>query len=152
MLRASKLPFITMMHTPHFPLSRFRGQVVVTVLLAIVSLTSAEAEVKEYVAMYPDWKCGDCWSDSNPTVRALNTEASVPGGLNNASVENCIGECKSMNFNIAGLEQNSCWCGDQLTPGSGSENMLMSNCLTTCTGDSTEFCGGNSALLVYYTV
>ncbi|KAF8261574.1 hypothetical protein EI94DRAFT_1745734 [Lactarius quietus] len=138
------------MHSTHFPLPYF--QMVVTVLLASVSLTSAQAAVKQNVAMYPNWKCAGCWNDTNPdqSVRALNTEVTVPGGLANASVENCIGECISLKFNIAGLELNKCWCANRLTADSGSAPILVANCLNPCTGDPNEFCGGNGALLVYY--
>ncbi|KAF8268995.1 hypothetical protein EI94DRAFT_1726220 [Lactarius quietus] len=146
------------MHSTHFPLSC--SQMVVTVLLAIVSLTSAQASfqpsVKENVPMYPDWQCGGCFSDSNPnrSLRALSTEVTVPGGLKNASVENCIGECKSLKFNMAGLNEQTCWCSNirpnDFTPGSGSEPIARSNCRTPCTGDPNECCGGNGALLIYY--
>ncbi|KAF8261957.1 hypothetical protein EI94DRAFT_1744830 [Lactarius quietus] len=86
-------------------------------------------------------------SDSNHTDRALNTEATVPGGLSNASVENCVGECNSMNFGGAGMEQQTCWCADELTP--GTREIDINDCDTPCTGDSTEWCGGKDALLLY---
>ncbi|KAF8262813.1 hypothetical protein EI94DRAFT_1742661, partial [Lactarius quietus] len=103
-------------------------------------LTSAQASVKQNVPMYPDWEFAGCRSDSNPnrSIRALSTEVTVPGGLKNASVENCIGECKSLKFDVAGLNQQTCWCShvglNALTPGSGSEQMAISNCHTPCTG------------------
>ncbi|KAF8257309.1 hypothetical protein EI94DRAFT_1759349 [Lactarius quietus] len=131
------------MHSTHFPLSCSR--MVVSVLLAMVSLTSAQASVKQNVPMYPDWEFAGCYSDSNPnrSIRALSTEVTVPGGLKNASVENCIGECKSLKFDVAGLNQQTCWCShvglNALTPGSGSEQMAISNCHTPCTGDSNEY-------------
>ncbi|KAF8272766.1 hypothetical protein EI94DRAFT_1717347 [Lactarius quietus] len=146
------------MHSTHFPLSC--SQMVVTVLLAMVSLTSAQASinasVKIDVPMYPDWQYSGCYSDSNPdrSLRALSTEVTVPGGLKNASIENCIGECKSLKFDMAGLNQQSCWCShvglNALTPGSGSEQIDISNCFTPCTGDPSECCGGNGALLIYF--
>ncbi|KAF8259427.1 hypothetical protein EI94DRAFT_1751620 [Lactarius quietus] len=123
------------MHSTHFPLSCF--QMVVAVLLAIVSLTSAEATF------------GGCLSDANPPLRALNTEVTVPGGLNNASVENCIGECHSLHFIMAGMEQKTCWCANAVTKGTGAQ-IDLSNCNTPCTGDSNELCGGYQALLQYY--
>ncbi|KAF8261565.1 hypothetical protein EI94DRAFT_1745706 [Lactarius quietus] len=139
------------MHSTHFqvPLSRF--QVVVAVLLAIVSSTSAQAFLKLYVTMYPNWQCAGCFSDTNPdqSVRALNTEVTVPGGLANASVENCIGECKSLNFGRAGMEQQKCWCGQVLSAGTGAP-IDIRYCSTPCTGDSQEWCGGDGALLVYH--
>ncbi|KAF8262792.1 hypothetical protein EI94DRAFT_1742548 [Lactarius quietus] len=146
------------MHSTHFPLSC--SLMVVTVLLAIVSLTSAQASskpsVKLDVPMYPDWKLAGCFSDSNPnrSLRALNTEVTVPGGLKNASVENCIGECKSLKYDIAGLNEQTCWCSTvgpkAITPGSGSEQIAVTNCLTPCTGDSKECCGGDGAILIYF--
>ncbi|KAF8262817.1 hypothetical protein EI94DRAFT_1742462 [Lactarius quietus] len=140
------------MHSTRFPLSRF--QMVVAVLLAIVSLISAEASPKNPVPMYPTWEFGGCWSDSDPTVRDLNTEVTVPGGLANASVENCIGECKSMNLTSAGMEGQACWCGDQFTAGSaamtGAQQIDIDSCNTPCTGDHSEYCGGSGALLLYF--
>ncbi|KAF8264744.1 hypothetical protein EI94DRAFT_435261 [Lactarius quietus] len=137
------------MHTSYFPPSRF--QVAVTVLLAVVSLTSAQATLKQDLGVNStNWECVGCWSDTDPTVRALNTEVTVPGGLANATVENCVGECGSLNFTLAGLEAQTCWCADELTSGSGSGPIHMIYCQTPCTGDSTEFCGGNGALLIYY--
>jgi hypothetical protein len=47
-------------------------------------------------------------SDTDPKIRALNTEVTVLGGLSNASVENCIGECKSLKFDVAGMKQQTC--------------------------------------------
>ncbi|KAF8264746.1 hypothetical protein EI94DRAFT_435289 [Lactarius quietus] len=135
------------MHTTHFPLSRF--QMVVTVLLAIASFTSAQASIKQNVPMYPHWKFGGCWSDTDPTVRALTTEVTVPGGLSNASVENCIGECNSLNFKIAGMKGNACWCDNKIASDSNSAQTDQTKCNTPCTGDSTEWCGGAKAFLRY---
>ncbi|KAF8262803.1 hypothetical protein EI94DRAFT_1742616 [Lactarius quietus] len=146
------------MHSTHFPLSC--SQIFVTVLLVIVSLTSAKASFNPYikptVPMYPGWQSAGCFSDSNPnrSLRALSTEVTVPGGLNNASVENCIGECKSMTFDVAGLNEQTCWCSTvgpkAITPGSGSEQIDIKFCLTPCTGDPHEYCGGNESLLIYW--
>ncbi|KAF8271104.1 hypothetical protein EI94DRAFT_635857 [Lactarius quietus] len=135
------------MHTPHFPLSRF--QMVVTVFLAIVSLTTAQASIKQHVPMYPNWVFGGCWSDTGPNSvdKALSTEVTVPGGLANASVENCIGECNSLLFNFAGMEQEVCWCDNVVN--AVSKKIDQSDCNTPCTGDTTELCGGTNALLIY---
>ncbi|KAF8261580.1 hypothetical protein EI94DRAFT_1745755 [Lactarius quietus] len=137
-----------MRHFTHFPLSRF--QVVVAVFLASVSgLTTAQAKLKEIVPMYPAWLSAGCHNDSNHAVRALNKEVTVPGGQSNASVENCIGKCWSLNFVAAGLEQHRCWCGNSFSPGTGAQ-IDINKCNTPCTGDPTEWCGGHNALLVYY--
>jgi hypothetical protein len=46
---------------------------------------------------------------SSDTVRALNAEVIVTGGSrSNASVENCIGKCRSMKFVAAGMAQHLC--------------------------------------------
>ncbi|KAF8269009.1 hypothetical protein EI94DRAFT_1726283 [Lactarius quietus] len=139
------------MHSTHFPLSC--SQMVVTVFLVMVYLTSAQASFKEDVPMYPTWRSAGCYSDSNPnrSLRALSTEVTVPGGLNNASVENCIGECESLTFNMAGLNEQTCWCSNKgpNAPSSVSGPIDKSNCRTPCTGDSNEYCGGNGAILIY---
>ncbi|KAF8268808.1 hypothetical protein EI94DRAFT_1106745 [Lactarius quietus] len=134
------------MHTTHFPLSRF--QMVVTALLAIVSLTSAEATVKTHVPRWDRWVFMGCYSDTgNSVVKALNTQVSVLGGLANASVENCIWECDTLIFNYAGMEQDKCWCDNAIN--SVSKQIALSNCDTPCTGDATELCGGTNAILIY---
>ncbi|KAF8264754.1 hypothetical protein EI94DRAFT_1737619 [Lactarius quietus] len=137
-----------MMHTTHFPLSRF--QVVVTVLLAIVSLASGSAQPaikKKLTGGYSNWRYRGCWSDPNPVSRALDTEVTAPGGLAHASVEHCIAECDSMDFSMAGMEEKTCYCGDSLNTISLSRAERY--CNTICTGDSTEWCGGPKAILVY---
>ncbi|KAF8264085.1 hypothetical protein EI94DRAFT_528476 [Lactarius quietus] len=98
--------------------------------------------------MYPNWKYGGCYADTNLPKRALDTEVTVPGGLNNASVENCIGECLSLKFSKAGMEAKTCWCANAVTQGTGQ--ISVDHCNTPCTGDSREFCGGPQALLMYY--
>ncbi|KAF8261554.1 WSC domain-containing protein [Lactarius quietus] len=134
------------MHTPHFPLSRF--QMIVTVLLAIVSLTSAQT-IKTNVPKFPRWVFKGCYSDTGPgfVVKALNTEVTVPGGKANASVENCIGECNTLIFNYAGVEQGACWCDNAIN--AVSNIIAQSSCNTPCTGDATELCGGPNAILIY---
>ncbi|KAF8262791.1 hypothetical protein EI94DRAFT_1742544 [Lactarius quietus] len=99
--------------------------------------------------MYPTWKNRGCYSDTNPnrSVRTLSTEVTVPGGLANASVENCIGECISLHFTIAGMEGETCWCDIEFSAGT---TLPISDCFTPCTGDHTEYCGTNGALLLYY--
>jgi hypothetical protein len=47
-------------------------------------------------------------SDPNPNKRPLKTQATIPGGSTNASVENCIGACKHLGFVGAGMEQSTC--------------------------------------------
>ncbi|KAF8261575.1 hypothetical protein EI94DRAFT_1745735 [Lactarius quietus] len=145
MLRASKLPFVTTMHLVHFPLSRF--QVVITVLLASVSLTSAQASLKQNVPAYPTWQSGACANDGNPAIRALPVQVTVSQN----SVENCIGACSSKGYRIAGLELNQCFCGNALNTAGGTGGQIAtSSCSSPCPGDQTEFCGGTGALLLYY--
>ncbi|KAF8264806.1 WSC domain-containing protein [Lactarius quietus] len=135
------------MHTTHLSLSRF--QVVVAVLLAIVSLASAaQPAIKKSPNLgFASWNYRGCWSDTDSVNRALNTQVTVQGGLAHASVENCIAECNSMSFHMAGVEEKTCYCGKSLNK--NSMQIAESNCNTVCTGDSTELCGGPQAILVY---
>ncbi|KAF8260398.1 hypothetical protein EI94DRAFT_1748688 [Lactarius quietus] len=113
------------MHSTHFPLSCSECNLL---FMGTTVHSSAQASVKQNVPMYPDWEFARF--ESNRSIRALSTEVTVPGGLKNASVENCIGECKSLKFDV--------------------QQMAISNCHTPCTGDSNEYCGGNGALLIYF--
>ena len=65
------------------------------------------------------------------------------------TIEKCQTFCSSStnNYGLAGLEYGSqCYCGNGLQSGS---SLGQKNCNTPCKGNSSEICGGSSALSVY---
>jgi len=74
--------------------------------------------------------------------------------LTNMTISHCLEDCAA--YKYAGVEYASeCWCGNELdfvgnvgaTPGA---NVSDSECSSTCTGNSSEFCGAGLRLSVYY--
>ncbi|KAK7062115.1 WSC domain-containing protein [Favolaschia claudopus] len=88
------------------------------------------------------WKYSGCFADS-PSSRQLPNLQTIPGG---ATVDSCTSACKSQGFGLAGLEYGQeCWCGS----GPLASSISDSSCATACAANTTEFCGGSNALLVY---
>jgi hypothetical protein len=84
-----------------------------------------------------------CFVDSDD--RALTTW--TYSSWTNNTVEACSAACSQGGFKYAGVEDgNECWCGNNEDYGRlGTSSM----CISTCTGDSTEICGGPWALNIY---
>ena len=84
-----------------------------------------------------------CFVDSDD--RALTTW--TYSSWTNNSVEACSAACSQGGFKYAGVEDsNECWCGNNEDYGRlGTSSM----CVSSCTGDSTEICGGPWALNIY---
>jgi len=94
------------------------------------------------------WEVAGCFNDSN-NARALSVQVSVRGGQYNNTVDNCIDACIDRNYRAAGVEfAQECWCGNSID--NGAMAMSMSYCQLACSGDSTEYCGGANAFLLYY--
>lgn len=65
------------------------------------------------------------------------------------TIESCQAFCSSStnNYGLAGLEfASECYCGNGLQSGS---TLGQKNCNMPCNGNSSEICGGSSALSVY---
>ncbi|KAJ6560470.1 WSC domain-containing protein [Mycena capillaripes] len=89
------------------------------------------------------WKYNGCFAD-NVNSRALPNPQTISGGV---TVESCTSACKAKGFAVAGLEfGQECWCSNSLPT---SSLLSDSDCQTTCTANTTEFCGGSSKLTVY---
>ncbi|RXK34910.1 hypothetical protein M231_07844 [Tremella mesenterica] len=66
----------------------------------------------------------------------------------NTTIESCLALCDSVNMPLAGIEYRSqCFCGSYLS--NGASLLRSSTCLLTCVGDSSEICGGSSALSLF---
>ncbi|KAK7902952.1 hypothetical protein LTR67_002598 [Exophiala xenobiotica] len=63
------------------------------------------------------------------------------------SLENCAAFCQtSGQYTLFGTEYaQECYCGNSIT----TSQVLQNNCSAICTGDNTEFCGGNSRISVW---
>ncbi|KIW47070.1 uncharacterized protein PV06_02678 [Exophiala oligosperma] len=62
------------------------------------------------------------------------------------SLENCAAFCTKGNYALFGTEYaQECYCGNSIS----TSQVLQNNCSAICTGDNTEFCGGNSRLSVW---
>jgi hypothetical protein len=58
----------------------------------------------------------------------------------------CINGCSELGYKLAGLQGNTCSCGDTSAAGA---KLADSSCNTACTGDKAQICGGNEAIDIY---
>ena len=66
------------------------------------------------------------------------------------TIELCLSTCRSKGFKYSGLEwQCECHCGNE--PELGFEWTWSSKCNEICSGDSSQICGGSSAMSVWKT-
>ncbi|KAL3425584.1 wsc domain-containing protein [Phlyctema vagabunda] len=64
------------------------------------------------------------------------------------TVNSCLSACRGGGFDFAGVEYGQeCYCGVVL--GNGTQALSDSTCNKACKGDSTQICGGSSALNLY---
>ncbi|KAK9413595.1 hypothetical protein SUNI508_11804 [Seiridium unicorne] len=89
------------------------------------------------------WGTLGCYSDQS-NARTLLTSMNVASN----TVEKCQAACVSGGFNYSGTEFGSqCFCGSTIS--NGGAQVDSSGCNKTCTGNSTETCGGSGTLSVY---
>ncbi|TKA62589.1 hypothetical protein B0A49_13496 [Cryomyces minteri] len=68
----------------------------------------------------------------------------------NMTVANCIDYCSAAGYSYAGMEYSSeCYCSNTLATDRAPVAGILGNCFMKCSGDSTEYCGGGSALSMY---
>ncbi|KAG9609145.1 WSC-domain-containing protein, partial [Aureobasidium melanogenum] len=92
------------------------------------------------------WQYVGCGTDNvgSRTFTAASTSS------NSMTVESCISFCSGKGYSYAGLEYASqCYCGNSLPSDRAPQTGILGNCFTPCAGDSTEYCGGGSALSIY---
>ncbi|KAF8263709.1 WSC domain-containing protein [Lactarius quietus] len=94
------------------------------------------------------WAFVGCFNDSTER-RTLTTQVSVPGGLFNNTVENCVNSCQSAGYSWAGVEfAQQCWCDKNIE--NGGVEIEAQNCFLACSGNSSENCGGPNTLDMYF--
>jgi len=116
------------------------------VLLISATPSPSPPDIQQRGQLPQGWSSVGCWTD-NPSLPVLTSfwhRFAV-----NLTIEGCIGFCSNANGSYAGLENGmDCHCGDALT--NGSTKAPDSDCNSPCVGDSTEICGGNSSLSIYW--
>ena len=74
--------------------------------------------------------------------RALPHQVTVNGDM---TIEKCTSKCSQEGYPLSGLEFSSeCFCGTAI-----SSPKVDDGCTMSCSGDSTEICGGSDRLSVY---
>ncbi|KAK7042275.1 putative fungistatic metabolite [Favolaschia claudopus] len=94
------------------------------------------------------WSYTGCVSEPSSGRTLTNYSFTDP----NMSVDKCVATCSSKGFHIAGAEYSSeCYCGDsfQATATGGGANAPDSDCSMSCSGESTQKCGGGNRLSIY---
>ncbi|KAG8865629.1 hypothetical protein FRC20_009630 [Serendipita sp. 405] len=87
-----------------------------------------------------------CWKD---TVQARTLAGESYRG-DDVTPALCASFCYSKNYRLAGVEHgNECYCGQQLL---NPDYAKASDCSQACAGDSTQTCGGEDRLNVYFGV
>ncbi|KAI4719470.1 WSC-domain-containing protein [Aureobasidium sp. EXF-10727] len=92
------------------------------------------------------WQYVGCGTD-NTGSRTLNSAST---SSNSMTIESCISFCSGKGYTYAGLEYASqCYCGNSVASDRAPQNGILGNCFSPCAGDSSEYCGGSSALSIY---
>jgi hypothetical protein len=96
----------------------------------------------------PDgWVSKGCYSDE-VGARTLANEVSVTAGADAMTVALCVEACQAAGYILAGVEYaDQCYCDDTYT--NGVPYSSLSNCDMSCSGNSSEYCGGPGALNLY---
>ncbi|RDW66140.1 E set [Coleophoma cylindrospora] len=93
-----------------------------------------------------------CYTEGNG-VRALGDAApAVTGGATNMTVANCISACAALSstYIYAGVEYaQECYCGTSIATSATIAPGGISDCSSTCAGNSSEYCGAGNRLDVY---
>ncbi|PVF98143.1 WSC-domain-containing protein [Serendipita vermifera] len=87
---------------------------------------------------------GGCWSDNVDHVRALDHGA---GSADDMTPAKCQSLCEADGFSLAGVEYGrECFCGNTIM---GNNRPSANICTMTCSGDSSQKCGGPDAINIY---
>ncbi|KAF7949209.1 hypothetical protein EAE96_008376 [Botrytis aclada] len=94
-----------------------------------------------------DYQPMGCYSDLGPNGRTLAwKQDQIPNA--DLTIEACLHACKEGGYAFAGVEYSQeCYCGVVL--GNGTAKVDESNCQMTCSGNTTELCGGAANLYLY---
>lgn len=93
-----------------------------------------------------------CWLERGQGAPRILKDAFYQDDRN-MTLENCASFCSNKNASLWGVEYSSeCWCGNDITPGSGVPVKDISQCDWPCTGNANQTCGGDAALMIYQTL
>ncbi|KAI1381716.1 putative glyoxal oxidase [Hypoxylon crocopeplum] len=111
-------------------------------LASIVS--SAELVVPGAGQLNGTWQYSGCYVDVGRTINGAMTTSDV------MTLEKCIEFCDDGGFSYAGAEyHDECYCGNELAIGA-NEVEDSTECSTSCSGNSTEACGGSNRLTLFF--
>ncbi|KAJ1337595.1 WSC domain-containing protein [Microdochium nivale] len=96
-----------------------------------------------------DYKYVGCWTDDAPAPLAKAVFYKQDQlDADNLTNEKCFAACLAKGYPYAGTEwSRECYCG--VVVGDGTALTDQSECTKTCTGDSTQICGGDARLSLY---
>lgn len=112
----------------------------------------AQTEIGDPIHYYTDmtgsgWAWMGCTVDNQGGSRVIDGDNTKADDL---TVESCLEFCGDGGFSIAGLENGEeCWCGDSVSDENMPKVIPMGNCLTACTGDESQNCGGYGYIGLY---
>jgi hypothetical protein len=100
----------------------------------------------QFVPSVGAYKQVGCYVDST-TARIL--PASMWMTSSGMTVENCIANCQSKGYKLAGVEYGGeCYCDNQVA--ATARTAPLNDCAAkVCTGNKMEYCGGSVRILVY---
>ncbi|KAF8862211.1 glyoxal oxidase-like protein [Acephala macrosclerotiorum] len=120
-------------------------------LFFIASYASVDAVVlNKRAAVVPTvlsgtWAYQGCYTDPGPKTLTGSSYVNTTGMTD----ESCISYCDGLGYYYAGTEYSQeCYCGTSIA--STGTMAATSDCSMTCTGNSTEICGGPSRLSVFW--
>jgi Glyoxal oxidase N-terminus/WSC domain len=95
-------------------------------------------------ALPTSWNYRGCWID-NKYGRILEQQP----GNDPITIESCVAQCIGIGMDVAGMQYSAqCFCGNGIVNG-GALSASDSDCAMTCSGNSTQICGGPNLMSVY---
>lgn len=81
--------------------------------------------------------------------RALQSASTTSTAM---TADVCVKYCLGKRFKYAGVEYGSeCYCANSIVASTGAKSVTCAvSSLMTCPGDSKQYCGGSSLLVLYY--
>ncbi|KAL4865901.1 hypothetical protein BDV12DRAFT_210787 [Aspergillus spectabilis] len=94
-----------------------------------------------------EWAWIGCARDNVNFERVLTGSSSSGDDM---TVQKCIQKCEKDGYTYAGLEYSrECYCGDSIDADKMPSVSPMGKCLSPCSGDSTQNCGGSAYIGLY---
>ena len=86
-----------------------------------------------------------CYQDFYPNARTLNGPST---SSDNMTPSQCQAFCSQQGYQLSGTEYSrECYCGSSITQCAPA--LAQSSCSNTCSGDSSQTCGGSNAIEIY---